>query len=127
MQTGIKCSVFRGGTSKGPYFLKEALPSDVALRDAVLLSVMGSPDIRQIDGIGGANPLTSKVAMVSRSTRNDADIDYLFLQVFVDQPRVDITQNCGNILAGVGPYAIEQGLMKAGARPHKGAHSYGQL
>lgn len=113
MQTGIKCSVFRGGTSKGPYFLKEALPADAGLRDKVLLSAMGSPDIRQIDGIGGANPLTSKVAMVSRSTRNDADIDYLFLQVFVDQPRVDITQNCGNILAGVGPFAIEQGLVRA--------------
>ncbi len=114
MQTGIKCSVFRGGTSKGPYFLKEALPGDTELRDKVLLSVMGSPDLRQIDGIGGSNPLTSKVAMVSRSTRNDADVDYLFLQVFVDQPRVDITQNCGNILAGVGPFAIEQGLVRAG-------------
>lgn len=114
MQTGIKCSVFRGGTSKGPYFLKEALPTATELRDKVLLSVMGSPDARQIDGIGGSNPLTSKVAMVSRSVRNDADIDYLFLQVFVDQPRVDITQNCGNILAGVGPFAIEQGLVRAG-------------
>ena len=113
MQTGIKCSVFRGGTSKGPYFLKEALPASTELRDKVLLLVMGSPDVRQIDGLGGSNPLTSKVAMVSRSTRNDADVDYLFLQVFVDQPRVDITQNCGNILAGVGPFAIEQGLVRA--------------
>jgi 4-oxalomesaconate tautomerase len=113
MQTGLRCSIFRGGTSKGPYFLKEDMPEDVETRDAVLLAVMGSPDNRQIDGIGGADPLTSKVAIVSKSSRPDADIDYLFLQVVVNEARVDTNQNCGNILAGVGPFAIEQGLVAA--------------
>jgi 4-oxalomesaconate tautomerase len=105
----------RGGTSKGAYFLASDLPADRELRDRVLLAVMGSPDPRQIDGIGGANPLTSKVAIVSRSARPDADIDYLFAQVVVDEPRVDISPTCGNILAGVGPFAIEQGLALASA------------
>lgn len=103
----------RGGTSKGPYFLADDLPADIAVRDAVLLSVMGSPDPRQIDGLGGADPLTSKVAIVSRSARDDADIDYLFAQVVVNEPKVDVSPNCGNMLAGVGPFAIEQGLIKA--------------
>ena len=109
----IPCIVMRGGTSKGPYFLARDLPADADKRDRVLLAVMGSPDVRQIDGIGGAHPLTSKVAVVGPSTRPDADVDYLFLQVVVDQPRVDASQNCGNILAGVGPFAIERGLVKA--------------
>lgn len=103
----------RGGTSKGGYFLKDDLPADPAIRDAFLLRVMGSPDPRQIDGMGGADPLTSKVAMVSRSTRPGIDVDYLFLQVFVDRAMVSDAQNCGNILAGVGPFAIERGLVRA--------------
>lgn len=100
----------RGGTSKGGYFLKEDLPAD---RDGFLLRVMGSPDPRQIDGMGGADPLTSKVAVVSKSARDGIDVDYLFLQVFVDQAIVSDAQNCGNILAGVGPFAIERGLVAA--------------
>lgn len=100
----------RGGTSKGGYFLESDLPED---RDGFLLRAMGSPDARQIDGMGGANPLTSKVAVIKPSERADADVDYLFLQVFVDQAIVSDGQNCGNILAGVGPFAIERGLVKA--------------
>jgi 4-oxalomesaconate tautomerase len=103
----------RGGTSKGGYFLADDLPADQAARDAFLLHVMGSPDARQIDGMGGADPLTSKVAVVRRSARPDVDVDYLFLQVFVDQPIVTDAQNCGNILAAVGPFAIERSLVKA--------------
>jgi 4-oxalomesaconate tautomerase len=101
----------RGGTSKGAYFLARDLPAEPAARDALLLSIMGSPDPRQIDGIGGADPLTSKVAVLSPSARPDADVDYLFLQVFVDQPLVSAAQGCGNILAAVGPVAIERGLV----------------
>ncbi len=103
----------RGGTSKGAFFLASDLPADVAARDAFLLRIMGSPDARQIDGMGGADPLTSKVAIVSRSDRDDVDIDYLFLQIFVDRAIVADTQNCGNMLAGVGPFAIERGLVDA--------------
>jgi 4-oxalomesaconate tautomerase len=112
MQTAIRCAVLRGGTSKGLYFLKDDLPPDPALRDAVLLAAMGSPDERQIDGMGGAHPLTSKVAIVGPPSRPDADVDYLFLQVSVDQALVSDSQPCGNILAGVGPFAIERGLAK---------------
>ena len=108
-----RCMWMRGGTSKGGYFLQEDLPADPAFRDAFLLAVMGSPDPRQIDGMGGADPLTSKVAVVSQSNRAGIDVDYLFLQVFVDQAIVSDAQNCGNILAGVGPFAIERGLVKA--------------
>jgi 4-oxalomesaconate tautomerase len=103
----------RGGTSKGGFFLKDDLPSDAAARDAFLLRVMGSPDPRQIDGMGGADPLTSKVAVVAKSEREGIDVDYLFLQVFVDKAIVTDAQNCGNILAGVGPFAIERGLVAA--------------
>lgn len=103
----------RGGTSKGGYFLADDLPSDQQARDKVLLRVMGSPDPRQIDGMGGADPLTSKVAVVRKSSRPGIDVDYLFLQVFVDQALVTSNQNCGNILAGVGPFAIERGLVPA--------------
>jgi 4-oxalomesaconate tautomerase len=110
---GVPCMWMRGGTSKGGYFLADDLPSDSAERDAFLLKAMGSPDPRQIDGMGGANPLTSKVAVVRRSARAGIDVDYLFLQVFVDQPTVTDQQNCGNILAGVGPFAIERGLVTA--------------
>ncbi len=113
MQTAIPCTILRGGTSKGLYFLADDLPADVATRDRVLLAVMGSPDPRQIDGLGGAHPLTSKVAVVSPSGREDADVDYLFLQVSVDRAEVSDSQNCGNLLAGVGPFAIERGLVAA--------------
>ncbi|ELP70981.1 4-oxalomesaconate tautomerase [Streptomyces turgidiscabies] len=106
--------LMRGGTSKGAYFLAEDLPDDPAARDDLLLRVMGSPDPRQIDGLGGAHPLTSKVAVVSRSSDAQADVDYLFLQVGVDQPTVTSSQNCGNLLAGVGPFAVERGLVAAG-------------
>ena len=108
-----RCMWMRGGTSKGGYFLASDLPRDIAERDAFLLAVMGSPDKLQIDGMGGADPLTSKVAVISRSTREAVDVDYLFLQVFVDKPIVTDAQNCGNILAGVGPFAIERGLVAA--------------
>lgn len=112
MQTAIPCTIMRGGTSKGLYFLASDLPADRATRDAVLLAAMGSPDKRQIDGLGGADPLTSKVAVIAPPSRPDADVDYLFLQVVVDEARVDPSQNCGNILAGVGPFAIERGLVR---------------
>lgn len=108
---GIPCLWMRGGTSKGAFFLADDLPRDEGERNALLLRIMGSPDQRQIDGIGGADPLTSKVAVLSKSKRGDADIDYLFLQVFVDKPVVSASQACGNILAGVGPAAIERGLI----------------
>ncbi|MBA15289.1 MAG: 4-oxalomesaconate tautomerase [Sphingomonas sp.] len=101
----------RGGTSKGGYFLADDLPASLEERDAFLLSVMGSPDPRQIDGMGGADPLTSKVAIVRKSLREGIDVDYLFLQVFVDQAIVSDSQNCGNILAGGGPFAIERELV----------------
>lgn len=110
-EDGIRCLLMRGGTSKGAYFLAQDMPADPALRDDLLLRIMGSPDPRQIDGIGGADPLTSKVAILSPSSRADADVDYLFLQVFVDQAVVSDAQPCGNILAGVGPAAIERGLV----------------
>ncbi len=110
MSDGVRCMWMRGGTSKGGYFVASDLPAD---RDAFLLEAMGSPDARQIDGMGGADPLTSKVAVVRHSERSGADVDYLFLQVFVDRPVVTDTQNCGNILAGVGPFAIERGLVTA--------------
>ena len=113
MQTKVPCVMMRGGTSKGAYFLASDLPKDTAVRDAVLLAAMGSPDPRQIDGIGGANPLTSKVAIVSPSERPEADVDYLFAQVVVDKAVVDTKPNCGNMLAGVGPFAIEAGLVAA--------------
>lgn len=108
---GVRCMWMRGGTSKGGYFLADDLPADPAARDAFLLRMMGSPDPRQIDGMGGADPLTSKVAIVRKSDRPDVDVDYLFLQVFVDRPIVTDAQNCGNILAGVGPFALERGLL----------------
>ncbi|MBW7849597.1 MAG: 4-oxalomesaconate tautomerase [Rhodospirillales bacterium] len=108
-----RCMWMRGGTSKGGYFLADDLPAEVAERDAFLLRVMGSPDPRQIDGMGGADPLTSKVAVVRKSARAGVDVDYLFLQVFVDRAIVTDAQNCGNILAGVAPFAIERGLVPA--------------
>jgi 4-oxalomesaconate tautomerase len=113
MLTGIPCTLMRGGTSKGLFFHVRDLPVERSLRDGVLLAAMGSPDERQIDGVGGAHPLTSKVAVVGPATRADADVDYLFLQVAVDKAEVSDSQNCGNILAGVGPWAIEAGLVAA--------------
>ncbi|MBB24879.1 MAG: 4-oxalomesaconate tautomerase [Geminicoccus sp.] len=110
---GVRCLWMRGGTSKGGYFLADDLPADTAARDAFLLRVMGSPDPLQIDGMGGGDPLRSKVAVVRPSTRSGVDVDYLFLQVMVDQAIVTDAQNCGNILAGVGPFAIERGLISA--------------
>lgn len=113
MQTAIPCTVMRGGTSKGLYFRAEDLPADKETRDRVLLAAMGSPDIRQIDGMGGAHPLTSKVAVVSKPSRPDADVDYLFLQVAVDRAEVSDSQNCGNLLAAIGPFAIGHGMVAA--------------
>lgn len=113
MQTAIPCMVMRGGTSKGLYFLASDLPAAEPERNRVLLAAMGSPDQRQIDGMGGAHPLTSKVAVVGPSDDPDSDVDYLFLQVVVDRAEVSDAQNCGNILAGVGPFAIERGLVAA--------------
>jgi 4-oxalomesaconate tautomerase len=113
MSEGVRCMWMRGGTSKGGYFVKADLPAGIAERDALLLRIMGSPDITQIDGMGGADPLTSKVAVVSTSERAGVDVDYLFLQVFVDQAIVTDAQNCGNILAGIGPFALERGLVAA--------------
>ncbi|MEQ9606797.1 MAG: PrpF domain-containing protein, partial [Kiloniellaceae bacterium] len=111
--SGIPCTLMRGGTSKGAYFLAKDLPGEGQQRDALLLSIMGSPDPRQIDGIGGADPLTSKVAIIEPSARPGIDVDYVFAQVCVDQARVGYGQNCGNILAGVGYFAIEKGLVAA--------------
>src|SRR5688572_11234287 len=111
MLESIPCTIMRGGTSKGLFFHADDLPTDVAVRDRVLLAALGSPDARQIDGLGGAHPLTSKVAVISKSHRADADVDYLFLQVAVDKPQVSDSQNCGNLLAAVGPWSIENGLV----------------
>ena len=112
---GVRCMLMRGGTSKGAYFLADDLPTDRVSRDDLLLRIMGSPDDRQIDGLGGAHPLTSKVAVVRTSERDDADVDYLFLQVGVDEPIVSDRQNCGNLLAGIGPFAVERGLVTPAA------------
>lgn len=109
---GIRCMLMRGGTSKGAYFLADDLPADTAERDALLLRIMGSPDPAQIDGIGGGHPLTSKVAVVAPSADPAADVDYLFLQVAVDEAVVSDRQNCGNLLAGIGPFAVERGLVR---------------
>ena len=103
----------RGGTSKGAYFLAEHLPQELQARDKLLLDIMGSPDVNQIDGIGGAHPLRSKVAIVERSKTPGIDIDFVFAQVAVNEPLVDTLPNCGNILAGVAPFAIERGLITA--------------
>jgi 4-oxalomesaconate tautomerase len=112
---GVRCMLMRGGTSKGLYFLAGDLPADPGERDALLLAVMGSGHPMQVDGVGGAHPLASKVAVVSPSQRDDADVDYLFLQLGVEEPTITDRQNCGNLLAGVGPFAVERGLLGAGA------------
>lgn len=113
MQTKIPCVLMRGGTSKGPFFNAQDLPSDPVLRDRVLLRIMGSPDVRQIDGIGGATTVTSKTAIISPSEHPWAQIDYLFAQVVINEAVVDTSPSCGNILSAVAPYAIEQGLVPA--------------
>ena len=110
-QRAIPCMFMRGGTSRGPFFLLEDLPADPEVRDRVLLAAMGSPDPRQIDGLGGATTVTSKVAMVSPSQRAGIDFDYRFAQVWLDKAIVDTAPSCGNMLAGVGPFAIERGLV----------------
>ena len=116
MQTAIPCMQLRGGSSKGLYFKASDLPADPPLRQRVLLAAMagaGPDDPRQIDGLGGADPLTSKVAIVASSARPGIDLDYEFVQVVVGQNATDGTQNCGNLLAGVVPFAIETGLLSA--------------
>lgn len=110
MQHAISCLFMRGGTSRGPFFNAADLPADVAVRDRILLNVMGSPDRRQIDGLGGAHPLTSKVGIVSRSCRTGIDLEFLFAQLQPDGDAVDTTPNCGNMLAAVVPFALETGL-----------------
>lgn len=111
-RAGVRAMIMRGGTSKGAYFVADDLPSDEADRNTLLLRIMGTPDPRQIDGIGGANPLTSKVAVVSAApSAPGVDVDYLFLQLGVDEPMVSDRQNCGNLLAGVGPFALERSLV----------------
>jgi methylitaconate Delta-isomerase len=109
----LRCVIMRGGTSRGVYFHENELPTDPVLRDKVILDVFGSPDVRQIDGLGGADLLTSKVCIVGPSDRKDADLNYTFGQVIIDRPIVDYGINCGNLSAGVGPFAIDEGLMKA--------------
>ena len=113
MQRPIPCLFMRGGTSRGPFFDAADLPADIATRDRVLLAVMGSPDKRQIDGLGGAHPLTSKVGIVSRGSRPGVDLDFLFAQLQPDKDTVDTTPNCGNMLAAVVPFALERGLARA--------------
>lgn len=121
----IPCVVMRGGTSKGPFFLQSDLPQDEARRNQVLLAVMGSPDRRQIDGLGGGDSLSSKVVMVSASGRPGIDVEYLFAQVSVDSATVDTSPNCGNMLAGVAPFALEHGLV-AIDKPQTSVRIYNQ-
>lgn len=108
---GIRCMIMRGGTSKGAFFIESELPSDVGERDRLLMRIMGTPDPRQIDGMGGAHPLTSKVAIASSTDDRSADVEYLFLQLGVEEPVVTDRQNCGNLLAAIGPFALERGLV----------------
>jgi len=113
MTTTIPCVLMRAGTSRGPFFLRDWLPADPATRDRALIGAIGATDLLQLDGLGGGSTLTSKVAMVSRSTQADCDVDYLFAQVGVGEATVDTRPNCGNMVTGVGPFAIEQGLVAA--------------
>ncbi len=110
----VPCLLMRGGTSRGPFFLESDLPADPAARDRVLLAALGSPDSRQIDGLGGAHPLTSKAGIVRKSTTAGVDLDFLFAQLQPDSDQVDLTPNCGNMLAAVLPFALERGLLPAG-------------
>ncbi len=113
MQRRIPCLYMRAGTSRGPFLDLRDLPGDRAARDAVLLRIMGSPDARQIDGLGGATFVTSKVVMAQPSQREGIDVDYVFAQVMIDQPLVDYSPTCGNMMTGVGPFAIEKGWVEA--------------
>jgi len=113
MNRVIPCVLMRAGTSRGPFFLREWLPADDTARDEALIGAIGASDLLQVDGVGGGSTLTSKVAIVSRSSQPDCDVDYLFAQVGVGQKSVDTRPNCGNMLSGVGPFAIEQGLVAA--------------
>ena len=113
MQTPIQTCFMRGGTSRGPFFDAADLPADVATRDRVLLAVMGSPNSRQIDGLGGAHPLTSKAGIAARSGRSGVDLEFLFAQLQAESDLVDTTQNCGNMLAAAVPFALEAGLVEA--------------
>lgn len=112
-QIKIPCLFMRGGTSRGPYFLKSDLPDDIKKRDKILLAAMGSPDVRQIDGLGGADPVKSKAAIVSKSDEPGVDVNYYFAQVKIDEPIVDTKPSCGNMLIGVGPFSIERNLVQA--------------
>lgn len=109
----IKAAIIRGGTSKGVYLMANDLPKDPRIKDEVILNIFGSPDVRQINGLGGADPLTSKLAIIKPSTRKDADIDYTFGYVGIDSAYVDYSGNCGNISSGVGPFAVDEGLVPA--------------
>ena len=109
----IPCVIMRGGTSKGIFIMANHLPQDKQLRDQTIMAIFGSPDVRQIDGLGGADPLTSKLAIIGPSSHPDADVDYTFAQVGINQPVVDYSGNCGNISSAVGPFAIEEGLVSA--------------
>src|ERR1700723_856876 len=109
----LRCAIVRGGTSKAVFIMMNEYPKDPAKRDAVILAIYGSPDVRQIDGLGGADILTSKHAIISRSSRPDADVDYIFAQVSFDSAFVDYSGNCGNISSAVGPFAIDEGLVEA--------------
>ena len=110
----IRCAILRGGTSKGMFLMENDLPADKAARDKTILKVFGSPDVRQIDGLGGADPLTSKLAVIGPPSRPDADVDYTFGQVSINNPYIDYSGNCGNISSAVGPFAIDEGLVRAG-------------
>jgi methylitaconate Delta-isomerase len=109
----IRCSILRGGTSRGVFFTLDALPQDRVERERILLRVLGSPDIRQIDGLGGASSQTSKAAIIGPPSRPDADVDYTFAQVSIGHPTVDWGGNCGNLSSAVGLFAIDQGLVEA--------------
>jgi 4-oxalomesaconate tautomerase len=111
-QTAVPCLLMRGGTSKGPFYKASDLPTDMSLRDKVLLAAMGSPDKRQIDGLGGAHPLTSKVGIVSKSKVPGVALDFMFAQLQPDKETVDTTPNCGNMLAAVVPFALETGMLE---------------
>lgn len=112
-QYAIPCMLIRGGTSKGPFFYAKDLPQDIEKRDKLLLAAVGSPDKRQIDGVGGAHSLTSKVGIVDLCTTGEADLTFLFAQLQPEKDTVDTTPNCGNMLAGVVPFALERGLIQA--------------
>lgn len=114
MQRTIPCVLMRGGTSRGPFFLREWLPADDTARDEALIGAIGASDLLHVDGLGGGSTLTSKVAIVSRSAQPGCDVDYLFAQVGIGPKSVDTRPNCGNMLSGVAPFAIEQGLVHAG-------------